>query len=99
MFGFKNSYSQSCAGVNTGIGIALDASFPLPLYSELHGCIASLKWFVQGSSNVHVCAISMHPPTHPVAYPGEIKYCQHLVMIVPLLTIQSVFQPDLQDFY
>lgn len=62
----------------------LDVYFPRPLYSELHGCIAPLKWFVQGSSNVHVCAISMHPPSHPVAYPGEIK-------VLPTLSYDSAF--------
>lgn len=46
----------------------LDVCFPLPLCSELQACMAPVKWFAQGSSSVHVCAISKHPLSHPVAY-------------------------------
>lgn len=56
----------------------LDVSFPLPLYSDLHGCIAQVKWFVQGSSNVHVCAISLHPPSHPADYPVDMQEKQSI---------------------
>lgn len=48
---------------------SLDVCFPLPPYSELRAWIALVKFFDQGSSNVHVTIISKHPPSHPVAYP------------------------------
>lgn len=51
----------------------LGVNFPLPLYSELRACIALAKWFVQGSSNVHVSAISKRPLSHPVAFPVDMQ--------------------------